>query len=318
MKYVDLGGRRVSAIGLGTWQFGSAEWGWGRDFGPDEARGIVHHALDVGINFFDTAEIYGFGRSETVLGEALRGLGDDVVVATKVWPMHITPRAVVGAAHASLRRLGREAIDLYQVHWPNPLVPLAWTMGGMRRLLEDGLVRQVGVSNYGLQRWLRAEPVLGGAVVSNQVGYHLLRRQAEKDLIPYAATSGRTIVAYSPLAQGLLGGAFAPGYRAEGVRAMNPLFQSENLRRAQPVIEALRDVAADRGATPAQIALAWTLRHGCVVAIPGARRVAQVEENAAAADIDLSEEEIERLDQAAAMFRTVGLVRSTLGRLLGR
>lgn len=318
MKYVSLAGRQVSAIGLGTWQFGSPEWGWGRDFGPADARSIVHRALDLGINLFDTAEIYGFGQSELVLRDALQGQRDEIFVATKLWPTRFTPAQVVRAAEGSLKRLGRERIDLYQIHWPNPVVPLGWVMNGMRRLLDSGAVASVGVSNFGLARWRRAERLLGGPVVSNQVSYHLLERRPERELIPHATAQGRAILAYSPLAQGLLSGGYRRGYRLAGARAPNRLYWPENLRRSEVVVDELRAVAAGRGCTPAQIALAWAIRQGCVVAIPGARRVEQVEQNAAAADIALDAAEVERLDRAAALFRRAGVVRSVASLLRAR
>ncbi len=314
MRYVNLGGRKASVIGLGTWQFGSYEWGWGRDFTSNDAQRIVHRALDLGINVFDTAEIYGRGRSEQILGAALRG-NHEAIIATKVWPTRIKAQAVVSAAQRSLQRLGRDVIDLYQIHWPNPFVPLAWPMRGMRDLVAMGLVQHVGVSNFGLERWRRADQLMGVGVISNQVPYHLLHREPERDLIPFAAQTGRIVIAYSPLMQGLVSGRYQPGYRPRGVRARNPLFWPENLRRAQPVLEAVQVVARERGATAAQVALAWTIRAGCVIAIPGARRVEQVEENAVAADLELTTDDVERLDNAAANFHRAGLLRSLVGAL---
>jgi aryl-alcohol dehydrogenase-like predicted oxidoreductase len=310
MKYVELGGRQVSAIGLGAWQLGSYEWGWAPSSGPEEARRIVHRALDLGINFFDTAEIYGRGRSEALLGDALRG-HDEAIVATKVWPTRISATAVVAAARSSLERLGRQVLDLYQIHWPNPLVPLAWPMRGMRELVAAGMVRQVGVSNFGLDRWRRAEALMGGyGSPTNQVRYHLLHREPERKLIPYAESAGRVVIAYSPLAQGLLSGRFGSGQRPRGARARNPYFWPENVRRAQPVVEAVQEVARGRGATPSQVTLAWTIRSGRVIAIPGASRVEQVEENAAAADLELEPEEMRRLDEAAHAFHRASIPRA--------
>ena len=153
MKYVQLGNRSASAIGLGTWQFGSKGWGYGRDFGLEEASRIIHRASELGINFFDTAEMYGGGQSEEILGEALGARREEAIIATKVSPHHLTRRGVRHAAQRSLQRLGTDRIDLYQVHWPNPVIPLSWTMQGMRNLLDAGVIEQVGVSNFGLRPW---------------------------------------------------------------------------------------------------------------------------------------------------------------------
>ncbi len=310
MRYISMGGQRVSVVGLGAWQFGAAGWGWGTQFGPEEARQIVHRALELGVNFIDTAELYGGGLSERVVGDAVRGRRDDLLLATKVTPHHLLRGAVRRAAARSLDRLGVESLDLYQVHWPNPLVPTAWTMAGMRDLQQAGRVRQVGVSNYSLARWRRAEAALGGPVISNQLSYHLLNRAPERELLPYAQAQGRVLIAYSPLAQGMLSGRYAPDDLPRGARAPNPLFTPENARRAQPVVDVLRRVAGTHGATPAQIALAWLLRHPNVIVIPGAKSVAQVEANAAAADITLSDDEAAALTAASDGFRMASLWRS--------
>lgn len=299
MKFVELGDRRVSVIGLGCWQFGSPEWGWGADLGEAAAKHIVSRALDLGVNLFDTAEIYGNGRSEEILGAALSGRRDDAFVATKVSPIHATRRGLANACSRSLARLRMEALDLYQIHWPNRLVPLSWTMAGMSELLESGMVRNVGVSNFSLRAWRRAERYLGGAVVSNQVQLNLLDRSALGELAPSAQERGRVIIAYSPLAQGLVGGKYDKDHMPADFRSAKSLFARETLARLAPLIEELRSMARGKGATPSQIALAWVLHTPGVIAIPGARTLAQVEENAAAADIELSEQEFQRLSSLA-------------------
>jgi aryl-alcohol dehydrogenase-like predicted oxidoreductase len=318
MRYVEACGLRTSVIGLGAWQFGSPDWGWGSDFGPAEARAIVERARTLGVTLIDTAESYGHGESERVLGRILADTGarDSVVLASKVTPSWPTADRVRAAARASLARLGTDHIDLYQVHWPNPLVPQSSTMAGMRSLQAGGLIRQVGVSNYSLARWREAEAALGRPVVSDQVRYHLLRRTPERDLLPFAARAGRLVIAYSPLAQGVLSGKYRAGAAPGGVRATNLLFSEENLRRAEPVLEALREVAAAHDATPAQIALAWVVHHPHVVAIPGAKSVAQLEANATAADIVLSDEEFLHLSHASDSFHRDTL--ASAARLAGR
>ena len=309
MRYLTLGDQQVSVIGLGLWQFGSKAWGLGNDFGPDDARRIVDRALELGVNLFDTAEVYSSGGSELLLGAALEGRRERAIIASKVGPRHALRRSVRAAAARSIKRLGVETIDLYQVHWPNPIVPLSWTMAGMRDVAESGAVRNVGVSNFSLARWRRADRALGTPVVSNQVRYHLLDRGAERELLPFAQANDRVIIAYSPLAQGLLSGRYTPDDLPGGFRRFSPSFTPANLTRAAPVLDALRQVAGAHGATMAQIALAWVVRHPNVIAIPGAKSVAQAEENAAAADIELTGEEFAALIEASDTFRPVGRMR---------
>jgi len=297
---------RISKIGLGTWQFGAKEWGYGEAYSGRAARDIVRRAVDLGVTLFDTAEMYGFGRSERILGEALGDRRESVFVATKLLPVLPLAPVVEQRAVASASRLGTRRIDLYQVHWPNPLVADGTIMRGMSALRRVGLVGEVGVSNYPLARWRAAEKALGGRVLSNQVRYSLADRGPEKDLLPFAAEAGRIVIAYSPLAQGLLSGRYDRANRpANRVRAGNPLFLPENLDRARELIGALREVADAHGAAPAQIALAWAIRHPAVTAIPGASSVEQLESNVAAAEIELSDSEYAALSAASERFRPV-------------
>ena len=297
----------ISKIGLGTWQFGSREWGYGEAYASREAGAIVRRALELGVTLYDTAEVYAFGESERILGRALAGRRHEALVATKVFPVAPLSAVVRQRARASARRLGVERIDLYQVHWPNPVVPIAETMRGKRSFQDDGVVGEVGVSNFDLARWQAAERALGRRVLSDQVQYSLLARGPERDLVPWAEAEGRLVIAYSPLAQGLLSAKFDSSKRPSGVRAFNPLFQPEGLERARPLLGVLREVAASHagGATPAQVALAWAVRSPAVVAIPGASSVAQLESNAAAADLVLAADEVTALSAAADAFRPV-------------
>jgi aryl-alcohol dehydrogenase-like predicted oxidoreductase len=309
MRYLSAGtATPISRIGLGTWQFGSREWGYGRAYASQEAHAIVRRAVELGVTLFDTAEIYGFGRSERILGAALAdSLGDKpVFLATKLLPLFPVAPVVEQRAVASANRLGVRRLDLYQVHQPNPVVRDGTIMRGMRALQRVGLVGEVGVSNYSLDRWRAAEQALGSRVLSNQVRYNLVDRSAERDLLPFAASTGHVVIAYSPLAQGLLSGRYHRDSRpSDSLRAANPLFLPENLDRAGDLIATLREVADAHAATPAQIALAWVIRHPAVVAIPGASSVGQVESNVAAAGIDLTEDEYQALHAAAARFRPV-------------
>jgi aryl-alcohol dehydrogenase-like predicted oxidoreductase len=307
MRYLDIEtAPRISKIGLGTWQFGAREWGYGEGYAGRDARDIVRRAVDLGVTLFDTAEMYGFGRSERILGEALGERRESVFLATKLLPVLPLAPVVEQRAVASAARLGTRRLDLYQVHWPNPLVSDGTIMRGMRTLQRVGLVGEVGVSNYPLARWQAAEKALGGRVLSNQVRYSLADRAPEKDLLPFAARAGRVVIAYSPLAQGLLSGRYDRANRpANRVRAGNPLFLPENLDRAGELISVLREVADAHDATPAQIALAWVIRHPAVTAIPGASSVEQLESNVAAAEIKLSDNEYAALSTASERFRPV-------------
>jgi len=307
MRYLDVGdGVEISRIGLGTWQFGSREWGYGQSYAGQEARAIVRRAVELGVTLFDTAEIYGFGRSERILGEALGEDRESVFLATKIFPVLPVAPVVEQRAVASANRLGARRLDLYQVHQPNPVVRDGTIMRGMRALQRVGLVGEVGVSNYSLDRWRAAEQALGRRVLSNQVRYSLADRSPERDLLPFAESAGRVVIAYSPLAQGLLSGRYDRDHRpANRVRAGSALFLPDNLDRAGDLIEALRLVADAHSATPAQIALAWVIRHPAVVAIPGASSVGQVESNAAAAGIGLTDDQYQALNEASARFRPV-------------
>ena len=307
MRYLDVDTpTRISKIGLGTWQFGSKEWGYGDGYAASVARDIVRRAVDLGVTLFDTAEVYGLGRSERILGEALGERRESVFLATKILPVLPVAPVVEQRAVASANRLGTRLLDLYQVHGPNPLVSDRTTMRGMSALQRVGLVGEVGVSNYSLARWKAAEEALGTRVLSNQVRYSLADRAPEKDLLPFAAEADRVVIAYSPLAQGLLSGRYDRSNRpANRVRASNPLFLPENLDRANELIVVLREVADAHQATAAQVALAWVIRHPAVTAIPGASSLEQLEGNVAAADIDLSDDEYAALRAASDRFRPV-------------
>jgi aryl-alcohol dehydrogenase-like predicted oxidoreductase len=298
MRYVEAGGARVSAIGLGTWQFGSTEWGYGREYASSVAGAIVRRALELGINLIDTAEIYGTGRSERIVGQAIQGRRDAVFLATKLFPVGL-PFMTARRARASARRLGVDRIDLYQQHWESPLFPAGATMPRMKRLVEDGLISHVGVSNHSLPAWQECDRAFGGPVLSNQVSFSLVRREPERRLIPWAQQNGRLVIAYSPLAQGLLSGRYQ-GAPPANFRRWSSNFRAAGRARREPLISGLREIAAAHGATAAQVALAWVIRKPNVVAIPGASTVSQLEENAAASEIELSSAEAAQLDSLGA------------------
>jgi aryl-alcohol dehydrogenase-like predicted oxidoreductase len=319
VDYLDVDGLGpVSRIGLGTWQFGSREWGYGDGYADRAAVDIVRRARELGITFFDTAEIYGFGRSERILGAALGHERGEVVVASKVLPVVPFPAVVRQRWAGSARRLGLERIPLYQVHWPNPVVPDSVIMPAFRQLLAEGRIGAAGVSNYPLERWRAADAALGAPVVSNQVHFSLAHAAPLDDLVPFAERENRLVIAYSPLAQGLLGGRYTVDHRPGGVRAGNPLFGTENLRRVAPLLDLLREVAAAHDAKPAQIALAWLIGLPRVVVIPGASSVEQLESNAMAAGISLRADEQAALTAAARAFSPVSHARTLLDRVRER
>ena len=305
MRYTRLGrrGPRISVVGLGFWQAGSTLWR-GRDPGVVESvkRG-VEIALGLGVNFFDTAEIYGWGRSERILGEALARAGSvrgdvEPIVASKVAGFRTTRHSVVKAAEASKRRLGR-TIDLLQYHWPPPYYArLCSIIRGLEDAVDRGLAAYIGLSNFPRGLLAKAlECTRRYELVSNQVQYSLAYRSPENHLKPYMEEKGLTLIAWSPLAKGALAGktvADAPALRGDKV--------FRDAARDEELQEALRSIAEKHGATRAQVALAWLIAKNAVP-IPGYRRAKRVEENAGAAELQLSREDIELLDKASWKYR---------------
>ncbi|MGH7697350.1 MAG: aldo/keto reductase, partial [Candidatus Dormibacteria bacterium] len=223
----------------------------------------------------------------------------------------------VSHLEASLERLGVAAVDLYQLHFPNPAVPVPIQAEGLRRVLELGLTRHVGVSNFSLRRWSQTERALGRPVISNQVHYNLLQRKPERGLLEYAQRHSRVLLAYSPLAQGVLSGRYRAGALPDDRRRLRPLYSEAALAAATPLLEALSEIAAAHAAKPAQVALAYLLSHPRVVVIPGAKSVAQLEENVAAAEIELAQDEVQALRGASDRFHfsRARAVAEVLGRL---
>jgi len=303
----------VTAIGLGCWQFSEGNGAaakWWPALTPDTENAIVAASLDAGVNWFDTAEMYGNGRSESALSRALLAAGrhaGDVVVATKWWPAFRTAASIRSTVGERLARLAPFGIDLHQVHQPVALATVAAQMEAMADLVAAGRVRTVGVSNFSAARMREAHRALaarGVPLVANQMPYSLLDRRIERNGVMAAAKElGVTIIAYSPLAQGVLTGKYhdhPEAIRARpGPRRWLGRFRRGGLERSRPLIEALREIAAAHGATSAQVALAWIVTfHGdAVVAIPGAVSPAQAVENAGALRLALSVEELSRLDR---------------------
>jgi aryl-alcohol dehydrogenase-like predicted oxidoreductase len=302
MLYTNLGrtSEKVSKVGIGTWQIGSREWGWGKGYGEEQVIAAIRRSIELGVNLIDTAEIYGGGLSETLVGKAIRGMRERVLIATKVWPTHATYQGTIKACERSLRRLGVDVIDLYQVHWPNPLIPVSSTMRAMEELVRRGMVRYIGVSNFSPSQLERAQQALKREeIVSNQIEYSLLKmRNAERLFERFGDTI--TVIAYSPLAQGLLTGKYGPGNLPRDlVRAINPLFDPHNVRKVEPLLEKLKEVASRHNATPDQVALRVLIHRKNVVAIPGAKDAGQAERNALAADLPLTDREVEEVISVA-------------------
>jgi aryl-alcohol dehydrogenase-like predicted oxidoreductase len=296
---VGLGktGLRLSPVGLGTWQWGAPEWGWGGGYGEAEVAAAFERSLALGVNWVDTAEIYGMGRSEEMVGRLLKQhKGEEIFVASKVAPFHDFERA----CENSRRRLGVDAIDLYQIHFPSVRYTVPQMMRAMARLRKRGWVRHIGVSNFNLRRMRTAAASLPeGEVVSNQVQYNLLERGPERNLLPHLRENGQTLIAYSPLAKGAVSGKYGPDNPPKDLaRKMDAYFSPENLRKISPLVQVLREVGAARGKSSGQVALNWLLGRGPVVAIPGAKSAAQAEENAGAMGWRLTADETRRVDGA--------------------
>jgi aryl-alcohol dehydrogenase-like predicted oxidoreductase len=303
-------GLEVSPIAFGTWQLGGD---WGR-FDERDAIEAIRHARRIGINFFDTAQGYGWGESERVLGRALadelRADRDAIVIATK-GGLRIddelgqvrdsSPKWLRRGVEGSLQALGIERIDLYQIHWPDPHTPFAETAGGLRELVEEGKIAHVGVSNFDaaqMEEFSRTLPV-----ETLQPPYHLFRRDVEDEVLPYCAANDIGVLVYGPLAHGLLTGAIDEDtdFGDDDWRSDAELFQGETLRGNLEVVRRLAEVAERRGCRLSQLAVAWTLAHPAVdVAIVGTRSHEHIEEALAAAAIELSDDELAEIDRIMA------------------
>jgi aryl-alcohol dehydrogenase-like predicted oxidoreductase len=294
---------RISPIGLGTWQWGDrAMWSYGATHTDRDIHEAFRKSIEGGIDFFDTAELYGKGRSEVLLGECLKeAAGAPAVVATKFAPLPYRLRkgALAGALRRSLARLGLARVDLYQIHFPFSLVPVAVWANALADAVEAGLTRSVGVSNYSAAQMRQAHAVLsrrGVPLASNQVEYHLLHRKVERNgVLQTCRELGVALIAYSPLAKGLLTGKYTPENRPPGLRKY--IARSGKLSSIQPLLGLMRQVGqAHEGKSPAQVALNWLVCKGAVP-IPGAKNAHQARENAAATGWRLDAAEIAALDE---------------------
>jgi aryl-alcohol dehydrogenase-like predicted oxidoreductase len=278
---------------------------------------VIHHALDTGVNFLDTADMYGSGHNEELVGEALRGRRDDAFLATKFGVMrgpggsfdgiNGRPEYVRRQAESSLKRLGVDVIDLYYQHRVDPETPIEETVGAMSRLVEEGKVRFLGLSEAGPETIRRAHAV--HPVHALQTEYSLWTRDPEAELLDLTQELGITFVAYSPLGRGFLTGQIKSidDLEENDFRRFNPRFVGENFERNLDLVAKVEAMAAERGVTPAQLALAWVLaKRPHIVAIPGTRKIHRLDENAGAARIQLTAEEVAALDEAIPVGAAAG------------
>jgi aryl-alcohol dehydrogenase-like predicted oxidoreductase len=315
MKMYELGrtGITITPVGLGCWQFAGGK-GLGGSFWKglpqEDVNGIVKNALDGGLNWFDTAEIYGNGLSERRLSAALQANGVEpgaVIIATKWFPIFRRAKSISETYHVREEALRPYPVDLHQVHNSAGFSSVESEMNRMADLVEEGRLRAVGVSNFGAGRMRAAHAALarrGIQLASNQVRYSLMDRKMETNGVLEAARElGITIIAYSPLSQGILTGKFhdssGTAGKVHGPRKHMTRFKPKGLEQSRPLIESLKQIAADLESTPAQVALAWTIRRNgeTVVAIPGASSESQIKSNIVAMNIELSEENIRNLDR---------------------
>jgi aryl-alcohol dehydrogenase-like predicted oxidoreductase len=309
MRYVRLGKTdlQVSAIAFGTWSLGG-DWG---EFDADEAKDTIHHALDLGITFFDTAQAYGFGASERLLAGALwsRVGRDRVVVATKgglrkegnTLHRDASARWLRDGVEASLRNLQTDYIDLYQVHWPDPKTPAEETGRVLADLVREGKIRHAGVSNFSPRQM--TELAEYGPVETDQPPYHMFHRDIEAEILPYTAKNDIGVLVYGPLAHGLLSGTMTPHttFAADDWRGSSADFKGERFARDLELVERLKQHAAAHDITLPQLAVAWTISNPAVdVAIVGARHPAHLNDPVAAADIRLSTSDRSQIDAMLA------------------
>jgi myo-inositol catabolism protein IolS len=305
METRELGtsGIQITPILTGTWQAGKSMW-----VGIEDAETIaaIRAAYDAGVTTVDTAEVYGQGHSERVVAEALSDVRDRVVYATKVFANHLKPQQVIESCENSLKNLKTDYIDLYQIHWPSgafnsEVVPIEQTMQALTQLKQQGKIRAIGVSNF--SRIQLEEAMQYGRIDSLQPPYSLFFRFVEAELMPYCVEHNLSILAYSPLAQGLLTGKFEPGHKFEPQdnRFKNKLFQGETYDRAQQALHKLRPIADRYQTSLGNLALAWLVAQPQTQAIVGVRNAQQAVENAEAATIALSPDDLAQIDAIGRM-----------------
>ena len=311
LGWTDL---ELTRIGLGTWAIGGG--GWDFAWGPqDDERSIetIHKALDLGINWIDTAAVYGFGHSEEVVGRAIKGMSDKPVIATKcsrLWTEdgeiygNLERESILAEAEQSLDRLGIDVIDLYQIHWPFPNEGIEEGWRAIEELIESGKIRYGGVSNFSVSQMQQAHEI--HRIASLQPPYSMLRPEVEKEILPYCAENDIGVIVYSPMQKGLLTGKvdkeWVESLPQDDHRKNDEMFKDPGLSINLEVVAGLQHIAERAGRTVPQLAIAWTLRRPEVTAaIVGARRPGQIEETAQAAEWKLSQQELEEIDRLLAV-----------------
>ncbi|MEM0479083.1 MAG: aldo/keto reductase [Pyrobaculum sp.] len=301
MEIIKLGKSDISRIGLGVWQFSGDAWG---QISYEQAKTIVQKAFELGVNFFDTAAVYGRGRSEEFLGRSIKELKirDSVYIATKVHGDWLRRIDIFNAVENQRRRLGVDAIDLYQIHWPACWhnTPICETMKTLEELIKRGLVRYIGVSNFPTPLLEYARSCLSKVdIITSQNRYNLIEREADKELLPYLKREGIVLIAWSPLAKGALSGKYTienlPTF--DDVRKNDPLFTPTNLSLISPLIQVLRQLSTKYNKTLAQIVLNWLIRDPWIYPIPGAKTIEQIIENVGAVGWSLSDDDWRTLDR---------------------
>jgi len=308
-RKLGIYGPGFTLIGLGAWAIGGPwQWGWGKTDDQESIR-TIQRAIDLGINWIDTAAVYGLGHSEEVVGQAIKGRRDKVYIATKCglpWNNKkkvrndLSPASIRREVEASLRRLQIDVIDLYQFHWPDPNTPIEKSWAEMVKLKQEGKIRWLGVSNFDVPLMEKCEAI--HHIDSLQPPYNLFNREIEKDILPYCQEHGIGVVVYSPMYSGLLSGNFEPSRMApDDWRLRNPEFSEPKLSANLAFVEKLRPIAEKYGKTVGQLAVAWVLQHPAITsAIVGARKVHQVEENVGAAGWNIEQQDMQRIDQLLA------------------
>jgi aryl-alcohol dehydrogenase-like predicted oxidoreductase len=309
LGYTDL---KLTTVGLGTWAIGGPwQWGWGPQ-DDDEAIAAILASLDAGINWIDTAPIYGLGHSEELVGEALKRTSQKPIIATKcslLWNDKkekvscLKAESIRQECHDSLERLGIETIDLYQIHWPEPEEDLEQAWEEMARLAKEGKIRYLAVSNFSVEQIKRIQKI--HPVASLQPPYSMLHREVEDELLAYCAQNDIGVVAYSPMQRGLLTGKFSPERLAslplDDHRRKSPDFHEPQFTATLELVEQLKPIAERNNNTLAQLSISWVLRRpGVTAAIVGARKPEQILETAPASDWNLNEKDIEQIEQLLA------------------
>ena len=302
----------LGAIGYGTWQWGDTRyWGYGRKYSHEDIAAAFHETVGNQSILFDSAEIYGGGASERILGALAQKNPHTAFVSSKYAPLPTRLRAqcLDTALDRSLKRLGMERIDLYLIHWPLSLVPHSRLVAALARAVRDGRVGSVGISNFPADAMRRVHAQLadeGLPLAANQVQYSLVRRAPEVNGVLEACHElGVTLIAHTPLGQGLLSGKYDLAHKPTGLRRWSRQFRSSAVRQALPILQALQDIATEHSVTPPQVSIAWLLRDARVLPIPGVKTAEQARDLAAACHLSLDDTEIRRLNTASENYRRI-------------